>query len=140
METIDDETVAVAKDFIQRQYREGKPWFVRTRMHCRTHVKPQHRGMAAHFCRRCLVKRIDPMPGRSAKYLRTSLFVCVGPPLGELRSNSETDGSVAQMRWLVPPSHRSRIKQRSLVAPSIPTGARLPGKDFQVGPARSRSR
>jgi arylsulfatase A-like enzyme len=49
METIDDETVAAAKDFIQRQHREGKPWFVwwnGTRMHFRTHVKPQHRGIA----------------------------------------------------------------------------------------------
>jgi arylsulfatase len=49
METIDDETVAAAKDFIQRQHREGKPWFVwwnGTRMHFRTHVKPQHRGLA----------------------------------------------------------------------------------------------
>ena len=42
METVDEETLAAAKDFIQRQHREGKPWFVwwnGTRMHFRTHVK-----------------------------------------------------------------------------------------------------
>jgi arylsulfatase len=49
METVDDETVAAAKDFIQRQHKEGKPWFVwwnGTRMHFRTHVKPEHQGIS----------------------------------------------------------------------------------------------
>jgi arylsulfatase A-like enzyme len=46
METIDDETVAAAKDFITRQVKAGKPFFVwwnGTRMHFRTHVKADHR-------------------------------------------------------------------------------------------------
>ena len=46
METIDDETVAAAKDFIKRQIRGGTPFFVwwnGTRMHFRTHVRPEHR-------------------------------------------------------------------------------------------------
>ncbi|HSF17570.1 MAG TPA: arylsulfatase [Vicinamibacteria bacterium] len=46
METIDDETVAAAKDFITRQNRAGTPFFVwwnGTRMHFRTHVRPEHR-------------------------------------------------------------------------------------------------
>ncbi len=41
METIDEETVEAAIDFIERQTRAGKPWFVwwnGTRMHFRTHV------------------------------------------------------------------------------------------------------
>ena len=49
METIDDETVAAAKDFIMRQHEAGKPWFVwwnGTRMHFRTHVKAEHRGIS----------------------------------------------------------------------------------------------
>ena len=49
METVDEETLAAAKDFIQRQHKEGKPWFVwwnGTRMHFRTHVKPEHRGLS----------------------------------------------------------------------------------------------
>jgi arylsulfatase len=49
METVDEETLAAAKDFIGRQHREGKPWFVwwnGTRMHFRTHVKPEHQGLA----------------------------------------------------------------------------------------------
>jgi arylsulfatase A-like enzyme len=47
METIDDETSAAAVDFITRQARAGKPffcWFNSTRMHFRTHVRPEHRG------------------------------------------------------------------------------------------------
>lgn len=47
METIDEETVAAAKDFIQRQTKEGKPffcWWNGTRMHFRTHVKEANRG------------------------------------------------------------------------------------------------
>jgi arylsulfatase A-like enzyme len=47
METVDDETVAAAIDFIKRQHKEGKPFFVwwnGTRMHFRTHVKAENRG------------------------------------------------------------------------------------------------
>jgi arylsulfatase len=47
METIDEETLAAAKDFIQRQHKAGKPWFTwwnGTRMHFRTHVKAGNRG------------------------------------------------------------------------------------------------
>lgn len=49
METVDEETLAAAKDFIQRKQKEGVPWFVwwnGTRMHFRTHVKPEHRGLS----------------------------------------------------------------------------------------------
>src|SRR6266850_7863892 len=46
METVDDETSAAAIDFIQRQSKAGKPffcWMNTTRMHFRTHVRPEHR-------------------------------------------------------------------------------------------------
>lgn len=49
METIDDETVVAAKDFIARQAKAGKPFFVwwnATRMHFRTHVKADNRGIS----------------------------------------------------------------------------------------------
>ncbi len=49
METIDDETVAAAIDFIRRKDAEGTPWFVwwnGTRMHFRTHVKEELRGIS----------------------------------------------------------------------------------------------
>jgi len=49
METVDDETSDAAIDFIQRQQKAGKPWFVwwsGTRMHFRTHVKPELRGIS----------------------------------------------------------------------------------------------
>ena len=46
METIDDETVAAAKDFMTRQKDAGNPffcWWNGTRMHFRTHVREEHR-------------------------------------------------------------------------------------------------
>lgn len=51
METIDDETVAAAIDFIKRQNAAGKPffcWWNGTRMHLRTHVRAEHRGEYEH--------------------------------------------------------------------------------------------
>jgi arylsulfatase A-like enzyme len=50
METIDDESLAAAKDFIKRQHEAGQPffcWWNGTRMHFRTHVKPEHVGLSA---------------------------------------------------------------------------------------------
>ena len=47
METIDDETVSAAIDFIDRQTKANKPffcWWNGTRMHFRTYVKPELRG------------------------------------------------------------------------------------------------
>ncbi len=49
METIDEETLAAAKDFITRMNKEGKPffcWWNGTRMHFRTHVKEEHIGIS----------------------------------------------------------------------------------------------
>jgi arylsulfatase len=49
METIDDETLAAAKDFIKREAAAGRPffcWWNGTRMHFRTHVKPEHIGIS----------------------------------------------------------------------------------------------
>lgn len=46
METIDEETVAAAKEFITRQHKAGQPffcWWNGTRMHFRTHVKKENR-------------------------------------------------------------------------------------------------
>ncbi|MDE1180951.1 arylsulfatase [Paraburkholderia sp.] len=49
METIDDETTAAAIDFIQRQAKANKPFFVwmnTTRMHLFTHVRPSMQGQS----------------------------------------------------------------------------------------------
>jgi arylsulfatase len=49
METIDDETVAAAMGFIENAHKEGKPfyvWWNGTRMHFRTHVKKEMRGIS----------------------------------------------------------------------------------------------
>jgi arylsulfatase len=49
METVDDETAAAALDFIDRQHAAGKPWFVwwsGTRMHFRTHLKEELKGIS----------------------------------------------------------------------------------------------
>jgi arylsulfatase A-like enzyme len=52
METIDDEVLAGAIDFIERQHASGTPFFVwvnATHMHFRTHVKPESRGQAGRW-------------------------------------------------------------------------------------------
>lgn len=49
METIDEESLAAAKEFITRQVKEGKPfftWWNGTRMHFRTHVKEANKGIS----------------------------------------------------------------------------------------------
>ena len=49
METVDDETVEAALDFIRRMEAEGTPWFCwwsGTRMHFRTHVKEELDGVS----------------------------------------------------------------------------------------------
>jgi len=52
METIDDEILAGAVDFIERQHASGTPFFVwcnATHMHLRTHAKPESRGQAGRW-------------------------------------------------------------------------------------------
>jgi len=52
METIDDETIAAAKDFIKRQHAAGTPFFVwmnTTHMHLFTHTKPSSLGQAGRW-------------------------------------------------------------------------------------------
>jgi arylsulfatase len=49
METVDDETIDAALDFIDRAHKAGKPfyvWWNGTRMHFRTHVKEELRGIS----------------------------------------------------------------------------------------------
>jgi arylsulfatase A-like enzyme len=49
METVDDETVDAAIEFIRAREKDGTPWFVwwnGTRMHFRTHVSEERRAMA----------------------------------------------------------------------------------------------
>ncbi|WP_246556579.1 arylsulfatase [Bradyrhizobium liaoningense] len=49
MESIDDETVAAATDFINRQKRANRPffcWWNATRMHFRTHVREANKNIA----------------------------------------------------------------------------------------------
>ena len=47
METVDEEFLAAAKDFMQRSHKANKPffcWFNSTRMHIFTHLKPSSKG------------------------------------------------------------------------------------------------
>ena len=49
METIDEETLASTLDFIEQAHKQDTPFFVwwnGTRMHFRTHVKKEHRGIS----------------------------------------------------------------------------------------------
>ncbi|WLD12033.1 arylsulfatase [Planctellipticum variicoloris] len=52
METIDDDVAGRAAEFIERQAKAGKPFFVWvnfTHMHFRTHVKPESKGQAGRW-------------------------------------------------------------------------------------------
>ncbi|HEY7555756.1 MAG TPA: arylsulfatase [Candidatus Binatia bacterium] len=52
METVDDEFLAAAKNFIQNAVKDDKPffvWFNTSHMHFRTHVKPESRGQAGRW-------------------------------------------------------------------------------------------
>ncbi len=71
METIDEETLAAAKEFIQRQQKEGKPffcWWNATRMHFRTHVKAEHRHKGNDEYSDGMIEH-DAMVGELLKYL-----------------------------------------------------------------------
>ncbi len=52
MKTCDDDFVSAAGDWIQRQHRDGKPWFCwlnTTHMHLRTHTKAESIGQAGRW-------------------------------------------------------------------------------------------
>ena len=52
METIDDETGAAARDFMDRAHKDGKPffcWYNTTHMHFRTHAKPESQGQSGRW-------------------------------------------------------------------------------------------
>ena len=52
METVDDEFVGAANDFIRRAHRDGKPFFVwanTTHMHFRTHAEPTSLGQSGRW-------------------------------------------------------------------------------------------
>jgi arylsulfatase A-like enzyme len=52
METVDEEFLASAKDFIKRQHQDDKPffvWFNTTAMHFRTHPKPEVLGQSGRW-------------------------------------------------------------------------------------------
>jgi arylsulfatase A-like enzyme len=52
METVDEEFLAAAVDFIDRQHQAAMPffvWFNTTHMHFRTHTKPESRGQAGRW-------------------------------------------------------------------------------------------
>jgi arylsulfatase A-like enzyme len=52
MQTVDDETGAAARDFIDRAHKDEKPffvWFNTTHMHFRTHAKPESLGQSGRW-------------------------------------------------------------------------------------------
>jgi AraC-like DNA-binding protein len=65
METIDDETLSAAMDFMERQVKADKPfftWYNTTRMHVNTHVKDSNLGRS-----RLLRKHILPFAIKALK-------------------------------------------------------------------------
>ncbi|MDF2831066.1 arylsulfatase [Chryseobacterium indoltheticum] len=72
METIDQESIAAAKAFIKKQVDAGKPfftWWNATRMHFRTHVKADHRGISGQDEYSDGMVEHDMMVGELLKYV-----------------------------------------------------------------------
>lgn len=62
METIDDDIAARSADYIKRQAKAGKPFFLWvnfTHMHFRTHVKPESRGQSGKWMSEYIDVMID---------------------------------------------------------------------------------
>jgi arylsulfatase A-like enzyme len=153
METIDDETVAAAKDFITRQAKAGKPffcWWNGTRMHFRTHVKPKstrhlragriqrRHGRARHARRRTAQADRRPRPRRqhdrqystdNGPHYNTWPDAGTTPFRSEKNSNWEGAYRVpCFVRWPghFPPARRSTASSRTKTGcrPSPPPPAR----------------
>jgi arylsulfatase A-like enzyme len=72
METIDEEFLAAAEDFIDRQHKADKPffvWFNTTRMHVFTHLKPESQGKTGKGIEADGMKEHDGHVGRLLKQL-----------------------------------------------------------------------
>ena len=72
METVDEEFLGAAQDFIARQHKAGKPFFVwmnATRMHIYTHLKPASKGKTGLGLNADGMVEHDEMVGRLLKQL-----------------------------------------------------------------------
>ncbi len=72
METVDEEFLAGAMDFIDRQHKAGKPffcWFNSTRMHIHTHLKPASVGKTGLGLEADGMVEMDGMVGQLLKQL-----------------------------------------------------------------------
>ena len=72
METVDEEFLAAAKDFMSRQSKAGKPffvWFNSTRMHIFTHLKPSSDGKTGLGLQADGMVEHDAMVGDLLKFL-----------------------------------------------------------------------
>jgi len=72
METVDEEFLAAALDFIDREHKAGKPffcWFNSTRMHIWTHLKPESDGKTGLGLEADGMVEHDGMVGRLLKKL-----------------------------------------------------------------------
>src|SRR5262249_35553626 len=68
MPTVDEEFLTATKDFIGRQHKAGKPffvWFNSTRMHIFTHLKKGSLGKTGKGIRNCLARLPPVFPRKS---------------------------------------------------------------------------
>ncbi len=73
METVDEEFLAAAKDFMSRSIKSGKPfftWFNSTRMHVYTHLKPSSAGKTGLGLQADGMTEHDEMVGDLLKFLQ----------------------------------------------------------------------
>lgn len=72
METVDEEFLSASLDFMDRQHKAGKPffvWFNSTRMHIYTHLKPESQGKTGYGIVADGMTELDGMVGQLLKKL-----------------------------------------------------------------------
>ena len=82
METVDEEFLAAAKDFMGRQVKASKPffvWFNSTRMHIFTHLKPSSDGKTGLGLQADGMTEHDAMVGDPSHLLRGEIREHVHP-------------------------------------------------------------
>jgi arylsulfatase len=105
METVDDDTSSRALDFIERAHKAEKPFFVwwsGTRMHFRTHVKPELRGISGQD---------EYADGMVEHDMHIGLFL---DKLDELARRTPTGRAAgASRRWSAGPGRSPRPRSRT---------------------------
>ena len=128
METVDDEFLAGAVDFIKRQHAAGKPffvWFNTTGMHLRTHAKPSSLGQSGRWQSEYHDAMIDH-DKRVGELLKLLDDLGIGRADDGAHSREHPAAPVAELRDLRVDQCRGRIRRGGLLHGDLHARTRLP--------------